>query len=372
MRRLLASSFLACAMACTPDSGLTGSTSFGDGDDDDDGTSNGNGAGSGEGASTGSFDGTGGAGAGAEECAGDTAIAEAIPLMMFITFDKSGSMENDNKWSNATNALKAFFGDPAAADLLVALRFYPRNGCDESSCNINACATPDVPVGPLTAAPAPGDTQENALITAIDFTDPGGATPTAAALQGAIQFSTQYSQQNPDQKAVVILVTDGEPNGCGEDIGFISNIAAGGLVDGVPTYTIGLQGSNEGQMAQIAQAGGGSSFIIGNGNTTQDLLTALQAIQGEQLACEYAVPLPSNGQPLNPQLVNVKFTPSGGMEQTLGNVADASACGTGMNWYYDDPMNPTTIFLCPAACDAAKADDQGQIAISVGCQTIPG
>jgi hypothetical protein len=224
----------------------------------------------------------------------------------------------------------------------------------------------------LTADPAPADTQENALVSAINLIDPSGATPISAALEGALQFSSEYVAQNPTHKAVAILVTDGEPNGCQEGIGAISNIAAGGLAEGIITYTIGLQGSNTGDLQTIAQAGGGASFVVGNGNTQADLLAALQAIQGEQLACEFGIPEPTNGQPLDPQLVNVGFTPGGSTdEQLLGNVANEAACGNGESWYYDNPADPTLIILCPAACTKVQNDDAGTIKVKVGCQTIP-
>ena len=72
----------------------------------------------------------------------------------------------------------------------------------------------------------------------------------------------------------------------------------------VTTYAVGLAGSNELQLQQIATAGGGSAFFVGNGNTEEELLAALQAIQGEQLACEIPVPEPTRGE-FDPMLVNV-------------------------------------------------------------------
>ncbi len=365
----------ALASACTPTSELSGATGFSDNDDDDTSSSGaGNQGGSsnnGTGASTGSFEGVGAGGP--EECAGEAMVAERVPLMMYVAFDKSGSMDSNNKWNNASTALKNFFADPAAADLLVGLRFFPRNGCDENACNVTACATPDVAVGALTAEGAPTDVQEAALVQAINLIDPGGGTPISAALEGAIVYGTNHIAANPDHKAIAVLVTDGEPQGCDTSIGGIANIAAGGFAEGIVTYTIGLAGSNEGDLQTIAQAGGGSSFVIGNGNTQAELLAALQQIQGEQLACEFGIPMPSNGQPLDPALVNVGFTPGGSMdEQILGNVGSLAECGTGANWYYDNPTNPTQIILCPSACDTAKADDTGTIKVTVGCTTIPG
>jgi hypothetical protein len=176
--------------------------------------------------------------------------------------------------------------------------------------------------------------------------------------------------QNPDHKTVVILVTDGEPSGCEENIGAIANIAATGLLQGTPTYTVGLAGSNEAQLQQIATQGGGTSIVIGNGDTQAELLAALQAIQGEQLACEILVPTPTQGT-LDPTKVNVTYTPGSGAEQTIGKVADEASCGASGGWYYDDNANPTTIILCPSTCDGVQADDEGKIEVVLGCTTIP-
>lgn len=111
------------------------------------------------------------------------------------------------------------------------------------------------PAGPAHHESAPTDAQELALTNAVDDTSPSGGTPISAALDGAIQFCSQFLTTHPDHKVVAILVTDGEPNGCTEDIPSISGIAANGLVEGVPTYTIGLAGSNEADLADDRDGG---------------------------------------------------------------------------------------------------------------------
>jgi hypothetical protein len=367
LRSVLCFATLLSLAACAPDSNNPSGSDGNDGGS----TGNGNGGNDESGGSTGDF------GSGASdstgtlmECASEAIEAEIAPLMMFISFDRSGSMGSDDKWENASEALKAFFASPTAAEMEVALRFFPDGQCDGDDCNVNACATPNVAVGALTADPAPADAQEAALIAAINAIGPDGGTPMSAALEGALQFSNQYLVQNPDHKTVVILVTDGEPSGCEENIGAIANIAATGLLQGTPTYTVGLAGSNEAQLQQIATQGGGTSIVIGTGDTQAELLAALQAIQGEQLACEILVPTPTQGT-LDPAKVNVTYTPGSGAEQTIGKVADEASCGAGGGWYYDDNANPTTIILCPATCDGVQADDEGKIEVVLGCTTIP-
>ena len=152
---------------------------------------------------------TGGSGQGGDnfnECEGFDEAAELVPVNMFIQFDKSGSMDDNNKWTNATNALGAFFQDPGAAGLRVALRFFPTNDC---GCNVASCAQMEVDLGPLTADPAPADTQEQALMDAIAANGPNGNTPLYAALAGAIQAAETQLMTNPAERAVVVIVTDG-------------------------------------------------------------------------------------------------------------------------------------------------------------------
>src|SRR6185503_12669824 len=78
--------------------------------------------------------GTGGAGGGAEEpqwrddfeaCAVVHDEATLLPVNMFLSVDKSGSMADNGKWDAATAAFTSFFNDPSASSLRVALRLWP-------------------------------------------------------------------------------------------------------------------------------------------------------------------------------------------------------------------------------------------------------
>src|SRR5690606_37867683 len=120
--------------------------------------------------------------------------------------------------------------------------------------------------------------------------------------------------------------------------------------------------SNEGLMNQIAQEGGtGQAFLIGNGNTAQDLLAALQAIQGSTVSCSFVVPeQSSDGQDIDPYQVNLLVTVNG-QTQKVPMVTDAASCTSDPGWYYDDPTDPNTITLCPGFCDTVQADENAEI-----------
>jgi hypothetical protein len=355
--------------ACEPDSSDADDGEGGDGGSSGNGSGNGNGNGT-----TGSgFDTSGPSTGTSMECAKESIEAKLAPLTMYVTFDRSGSMQDNNKWSNATGALRTFVMDPSLAGSEMALRFFPENNCGENNgCNASTCAMPKVASAELTAESAPMDMQEQALINAINGTGPNGDhTPIYAALAGGVQWAIDYQTLNPHRKIVVLLVTDGRPNGCNENIGAIAGLAGNGFASGIVTYAVGLQGSAESDMNQIAQAGGSNQgYFIGNANAQQDLLAALKAIRGEQIACDLLIPTPTEGD-FDSALVNVQFTPSTAMTKTIGNVANLAACGPTGGWYYDDPANPTRILLCPASCDEVQADEMGKLDILLGCATIP-
>ncbi len=325
-------------------------------------------AGSGAGQGQGGLDlGSGsGGGLGDDGCAETVAEPTLVPVAMFIAVDKSGSMGGD-KWVDAKAAFISFFTDSSADPLEVALRFWPQGNCDEDSCSIQACAQPQIALGSL-ADPA----HEAALVALFNATQPGGNTPTSAALAGATEWAVAQQALGETKRYVVILVTDGEPNGCQEDIATISGIAGSAYTDhDVLTFAVGLQGSNEGDMNTIAAAGGTQTgFYIGSGNAQAELLAALHAIQQTAVACTFAMPASSDpNKTVDPNKVNVSYTPSGGGETTISQVASAADCGPDGGWYYDDPTHPTVIQLCEATCNAVQADG-GSLQIVLGCETV--
>jgi hypothetical protein len=276
-------------------------------------------------------------------CAKGTASATLSGVNMFVMFDRSSSMsqrasQNGTRWQLTSAALNAFFASPEAAGLELALRFFPHDqpsaGCNQDSCDVDACAAPLVNLGALTAAAAPGDAQEDALIKATTSSAPGMSgqgTPIFAALGGALKWAGAQRQKTPDQNSVVVLVTDGQANGCDEDIADISALAAKALADnGIRTYAIGLTGSQESDMDQIAMSGGTTKgiFVSDGANTQQELLDALGAIRGQVLDCDFPMPAAKPGLVVDKNLINVNYTPTGGTQSTLVQVANQAACST--------------------------------------------
>jgi len=324
----------------------------------------------------GSAPGTGGT-SGGEACATETLGAEVGPVNMFVMFDASGSMNENGKWAAATSAFASFFRDAASADLRIAFRFFGSNeptvGCNNTQCSIDACADPLIAIAPLTAASGAADPHETALVNLMQQSRAVGGfgTPIYPALGGAVQWASEHSAANPGETSVVLFVTDGEPNGCNQDIGAISALAADGWDEsGVRTYAIGLEGSNESQLDTIATAGNTTQgYFIGAGAAAeQELLEALNEIRQNQISCDVEIPASSSG-PIDFGKVNVSYASDSHSTVSFGKVAGAEQCGDLDGWHYDDPNAPKRIVLCSAACERVNADPSAELSIELGCES---
>lgn len=363
------------SFACSPSNQVTSSNDGGTGGQVGSGGSNGGNGGGGEGGlGFGGNQSGGSAGTGTfEECAKASEAAATLPLNMFIAIDKSGSMDDNDKWGKAQSAFLGFFQDPAnqAAKINVALRFWPDGNCNGSSCDINACSQAQADLGPLSD---PAHVQE--LVSLYNSKGPDGNTPMFAALGGAAKWGIENAQQAEGAEVtVIVFVTDGEPNGCDENIDHIAKHAADAYSAAkVQTFAVGLAGSNEGDMAKIAVAGNTMTpFLIGNGNAEADLAAALKEIQKSTLSCVFAMPEATGPDPIDPGLVNLTYTPENAPAIQIGQVGSAAECDAagGWGWYYDNPENPAIFTLCPALCTNVQKDGGGKIDVILGCETKP-
>jgi hypothetical protein len=358
------------------------------------------------------------------------------PLALYIMLDNSGSMDDNNKWNDAVAAITAFVKSdttahgadwacvnedggvvptppdlppPGTGSISIAIQyFHPEGVNNPDECNGSGHSTPAVPMGPL-----PDNGQ--AIIDSLGTTGPNGNTPTTGALTGGTQYCASYQASNPGKRCVVVLVTDGQPNGCGltdncpdgggncvdpGSAGILTPIASAAKANnGVITFTVGMQGITPAGFVlldAIAVAGGSDCTPGTPGNeacniTTggaQGFLDALNTIrktvqvtgtstqtytatETTTLACQWLIPKPAPGKTFDKGLVNVNVT-LGGTTQRLGNVSGQSDCASaGEGWYYDDPNTPTKIMTCPDTCTKLKAATDPKVEVLVGCVTEP-
>ncbi|MBI5533897.1 MAG: hypothetical protein HY898_14340 [Deltaproteobacteria bacterium] len=59
--------------------------------------------------------------------------------------------------------------------------------------------------------------------------------------------------------------------------------------------------------------------------------------------------------------------PAGPYKGRLLRVADSAACAaTGNGWYFDNPQHPTSLHICPNACDCAQQASES-FSVAMGC-----
>ena len=290
------------------------------------------------------------------KCATANAKPEALPVKLVVMYDKSGSMSQDSKWSSCKTGFTSFFADPKTKGISASLSFFPQG----SQCNPVAFSTPTVPMRAL---------PDSATFSgAINGQSPNGGTPTLPAIQGAIQYAKSLGA-NETSKVAIVLVTDGEPNDCSSTVQGVSNeVQAAYQSSSIPTYVVGV--GNVNNLNAIAAAGGTKQATIVSTNnpaqTAQDFQNALDTIRGMVLACEYTIPPPPQGKAFEPGKVNIVFTPTNSIAQTLTYNPD---CTGGTGWRYDDPKSPKKILLCGNTCDTVQKDKSGIIDVVLGCTT---
>ncbi len=97
----------------------------------------------------------------------------------------------------------------------------------------------------------------------------------------------------------------------------------------------------------------------------------LDSIHEVALSCVYEIPRSPPGLVFERGRVNVDYDDGFGL-QTIGYVEDVSECSTVDNgWYYDDPLEPHEISMCPQTCARFSVLQEASIEIRFGCATVP-
>lgn len=231
-----------------------------------------------------------------------------------------------------------------------------------------------------------GEERNTSILGSLSAQEPVGLTPTAPALDGAVQHARQWAEQNPAHQVVTVLATDGFPTECSPleipDIAVIAADSAAGSPS-IKTFVIGvfseidLAGDGLQRLNELARAGDTeTAFIVDTGrDVAAQFLQALQAIRNKAVSCEFQLPDEDPDNPLDLGEVNVRYTDAQGATRQLYNVADAEACAgaEAEGWYYDtasESGETTQITVCPGVCEAFEAGDGARIELQIGCETI--
>lgn len=242
------------------------------------------------------------------------------------------------------------------------------------SCTVADYVTPAVPIMDI-----PGATAR--LMGNMDARLALGTTPLGPAIKGALTYLGTHMQSRPDRRTVLVIVSDGVPEGCigGNDVATIAADlrAAAARTPALTTYMVGVFADNEppevrAAVDQIAMAGGaGAPFIVSpNEQLAEKFLGALNQIRGAALPCDLAIPKPAKGD-LDFGKVNVRVTGTAGPVDLVYVGSRDRCAATRDGWYYDvDPImaTPARVHLCPAVCDRVKADAKASVELQFGCK----
>ncbi len=124
---------------------------------------------------------------------------------------------------------------------------------------------------------------------------------------------------------------------------------------------------------QLSQQTGGiaADLCLQDFQSVFNALTT-EVLGGSALSCEFEIPPPPPGEEFNPDLVNLEFDDGMGGVKVIGRVDSVNDCANvAEGWYYDDPVMPTTILLCPNTCTDIQGAVDGKVSIEFGCETIP-
>jgi len=313
-------------------------------------------------------------------CLADPVRGEKRQVDLYLMMDSSGSMANidpgqtASRWDLLRMALPIFLSNPTNAGMMVGLDFFAEagpgpggNNNANPSCNVADYSMPNVPIAML---PGPNNAQIDAVLAAINGRTVEGSTPTTPALTGALTVARDWQRAHPDRSLNVVLLSDGEPTMCMPNTIETASELARTFAMGTPpikTYVLGI-GPFLNNLNQIAQGGGtGMAYLVDMGGAAA-LVNALALIRQSTLSCDYKIPTSDGGLDLKKINVSTRVGPTGTNTEIL-QVADASSCGTGAGWFFDNAANPTKITLCPATCGPLQTTDGSELQVLIGCPT---
>jgi hypothetical protein len=93
-------------------------------------------------------------------------------------------------------------------------------------------------------------------------------------------------------------------------------------------------------------------------------------INSVELSCEWEIPAPPEGEEFHQNLVNVELIKDDGGSDFIGHVSSIDDCSSMEHgWYYDDPVTPTMIVVCPQTCEWIQEMEEINLVIHFGCET---
>ena len=345
---------------------------------------------------------------GLDQCGSSAVEADYKVPNMLVVIDKSGSMDDTfgtgtKKWDAMKDALNAVL-NASASQIAYGLELYPfpqdpsqpiTLDCGDRCCEHATSPTAiNVPIeNGVTGVPK--------ILSALNATGPGGGTPTAAALQRALDYFTNGAGASLQGDRYVLLATDGGPN-CNQTLSCqaatCTSVMDGKCPDtqccassdpvahqqclddtevlaminalkaaGIPTFVVGIPGTEAYRtyLNQFAIAGGvpntggtDSYFAVDTSGGTAGLVEVFTNIT-RKLVTSCDIQLTQN--PPSKDEMNVAIN--------CEVLAPSNPDGSG--WTLNEATQPNTVVLAGPVCDWIKTNGAERIDILYGCPTIP-
>jgi hypothetical protein len=97
---------------------------------------------------------------------------------------------------------------------------------------------------------------------------------------------------------------------------------------------------------------------------------AQDATRTSQLSCTFDIPDSPGEGTFDLTRVNLEYTSGQHDSRLIPAVPTASDCGHDDGWYYDDPVSPRSVTVCPRTCATFRDDASGQVDLAFGCATV--
>ncbi|HTQ03876.1 MAG TPA: vWA domain-containing protein [Polyangiaceae bacterium] len=340
---------------------------------------------------------------GLESCGGTSVEAKLRTVNMLLVIDKSGSMTDPlgdtDKWTAMKSAIGTALGH-VADQMNFGLVLFPYavfHTIPVDGCDTDCCELPDGDAAVLVPV-AQGTRAVEDIGYQLDATSPGGGTPTAGALDAALQYFTTGDGAALDGEKYVLLATDGGPNCndkltctadtcttnldgqcpegnccqdpdqhdlCLDDQAVLSELKKLGQA-GIPTFVVGLPGTQQysSYLDEFAQAdalegtnGDAHYYAVSESDGVNGLIDAFDSITTELVrSCTIDLTEP----PTKLDLVNVAID--------CNVVPQDSSDGSG--WDFDMTPNPTAVVLRGPVCDQLQANGAMRVDVLYGCPTV--
>jgi hypothetical protein len=302
-------------------------------------------------------------------CEREGAGASYVPTNFYFVLDASASMLTPDdggrsRWAIATEGLGSFARAVRTLDQMhgIGLSMFPASEA--------ACSTPtfpDLEIGPASVSATP-------FVDVLGARKPAGLRNTGAALRSAIAHLRTGIDPVPLYQLLAVLVVGGPSDACdstsvSELVALVRDAARG---EPMVRTAVVVIGEPMPELDAVAKAGlTGSAFTLrATEHTTEnmdDMLESMTAWAG----CTFRVPTSADpAAPLNPGLLSVAFTPFlTQVTEDIVKLRTSADCpvNAGEGWYFDNPVYPTRILLCPDTCERTPLGD----AVIWACPPVP-